>query len=132
MNYILDTHAFLWTLFDPRRLSPNAREILLHTDGPIFVSAITFWEVALKYALGKLDLCTISPDELPRCALDSGFEILAFETEDAATFHRLIRVAHADPFDRMLVWQTIRRKWTLISCDRAFTEYASHGLSLLW
>ena len=56
MNYLLDTHSFLWVLFDDEKLSERSREIIKDPDNDIFVSVITYWEISLKYAIGKLEL----------------------------------------------------------------------------
>lgn len=52
--------------------------------------------------------------------------------EECASFHRLPRVAHKDPFDRMLVWQCIQRGMTLVTKDSAMTEYVPLGLRSIW
>ena len=75
----------------------------------------------------------ISPEQVPRCALSLGIEVLPLATEVASTFHQLPRVGeHRDPFDRMLVWQAIRQSMVLVSRDRAMSAYQACGLSLLW
>jgi hypothetical protein len=56
MSYLLDTHALLWTLFDDTRLSAAAKEILLDDSLDIFASVTNFWEISLKFGIGKLDL----------------------------------------------------------------------------
>ncbi len=59
-----------------------------------------------------------------------GLTILPVESEDAATYHTLLKTPHKDPFDRMIVWQSIRRQWPLISCDGGFDVYQAQGLIL--
>jgi PIN domain nuclease of toxin-antitoxin system len=59
------------------------------------------------------------------------FELLSLSAEDASSFYHLPRVAHKDPFDRMLIWQAIREKMVLISKDRKIAAYEDFGLKIL-
>jgi len=132
MSCLLDTHALLWSLFDPSRLGSKAVENIRNPDVTIFVSVVSFWEISLKYSTGKLELSNIVPDEFPAIVRQSGFEILPIDDADAATFHHLPRMGHKDPFDRLIIWQAISRKLHLISQDRAFVDYQKLGLKILW
>jgi PIN domain nuclease of toxin-antitoxin system len=132
MNCLLDTHVFLWAAMRPEQLSRHARAIILDAANDIYVSAATFWEVSLKFALGKITLQGITPQELPDAARQMGFTLLALAPQDAATFHQLPRFQHKDPFDRMLVWQSICQNLTLLSKDPDLRQYQPHGLRVLW
>lgn len=131
MNYLLDTHTFLWALMDPDKLSHQTTQILERSTNEIFLSVISFWEISLKFSLGKLDLKGITPPEMPPAAREMRFAILSVESEDASTYHTLRKTSHKDPFDRMIVWQCIRRQWPLISSDRRLVLYEPQGLLLL-
>ena len=130
MRYLADTHIFLWALFEPENISSKAQKILRSRESSVFVSVVSFWEISLKYALGKLELQGIEPHELPDFALQTHFEILDLHPEDAASFDQLPRFPHKDPFDRMIIWQAVRNEMTLISKDREFAEYQKIGLRI--
>jgi PIN domain nuclease of toxin-antitoxin system len=132
MRYLLDTHAFLWAALAPSQLSRRARAAIEDAQNSIGVSTVTFWEISLKFALGKLELEGVLPDELPAVAGEMDLAIEPLGAEDAATYHRLARTAHKDPFDRLIVWQCLRRQWTLISADRELEAYQALGLELVW
>ena len=132
MNFLLDTHSFLWTLFVPEKLSRSATQKIMSSDNDVAVSVVTFWEISLKYALGKLELSGVEPDELPSFADQMGLNILPINPTEAASFHRLPRLLHKDPFDRLIIWQAIQRKMILISKDREFKEYRKFGLRTDW
>jgi PIN domain nuclease of toxin-antitoxin system len=132
MNCLLDTHTLLWAAMRPAQLSHNARAAILDTANDVYVSVVTFWEVSLKFALGKIELQGTTPEELPDAAMHMGFTLLALAPHDAATFHQLPRVQHKAPFDRMLVWQSICQNLTLLSKDPALRQYQAHGLRVLW
>jgi PIN domain nuclease of toxin-antitoxin system len=85
----------------------------------------------MKFSLNKLELEGITPDELPEFASKMSFELLSLSAEDASSFYHLPRVAHKDPFDRMLIWQAIREKMVLISKDRKIAAYEDFGLKIL-
>jgi PIN domain nuclease of toxin-antitoxin system len=130
--YLVDSHVFLWCLFEPARLSKPAHDLFINPIEDVFVSTITFWELSLKYGIGKLDLEEVTPDVFPDAAIDAGFSIMPMESFTAASFHKLPRELHNDPFDRMLAWQAICKEYTLVSCDTALKCYEKYGLGLLW
>lgn len=132
MSYILDSHTFLWTLLEPKMLSPTVREVLKDATHDICVSSVSFWEISLKFRLGKLDLTGVTPEQLPSLAQESGFDLLPLAPSEASEYHSLTAEWHRDPFDRMLIWQAITHDLTLLSKDRNISKYQSFGLKLLW
>lgn len=117
MSYLLDSHTLIWSLMDAEKLSAKVRSILEDTDNRILVSAVSFWEISLKYALGKLNLQGITPRQLPELTRQTGFELIELLPEERATYHEFEASWHRDPFDRMLIWQAIQNKLTIISKD---------------
>lgn len=132
MNCLLDTHTYLFTAFSQQKLSKKAKKIILDTENDIYVSTVTFWEISLKYSLGKLDIKNIQPVQLLAVAEEMGFILLALSPKDAASSYKLQRMAHKDPFDRMLIWQAIQQEMVLISKDTGFKDYLEYGLQLVW
>lgn len=132
MKLLLDTHAFLWAAFSPRKLSARVRAAVVDGENTVAVSSLSFWELSLKFSLGKIALEGCTPDELPGVARQMQFDILEADADDMASFHALPRLAHKDPFDRMIIWQAIRQGWTLVSKDHSFDAYKSHGLTVWW
>ncbi|MEO6285911.1 MAG: type II toxin-antitoxin system VapC family toxin [Dyadobacter sp.] len=131
MKYLLDTHALIWALTETGKLSKTVKNILVKSDDQVIVSTISFWEISLKYSLGKLDLGGLLPDQFPDACLDTGFEILNLEMDTSSTYHQL-KAHHKDPFDRMLIWQAISNRYTLISDDDNIKNYTSEGLKVVW
>jgi len=132
MKYLLDTHSFLWVLFDDEKLSEKVKEIVREPENEIYTSVITYWEISLKYSIGKLELEGISPDELPIKAQEIGIETLEISAEETSSFYKLPKIKHKDPFDRLIIWQAIKRNIVLISKDEEMNNYKEFGLSLLW
>jgi PIN domain nuclease of toxin-antitoxin system len=132
MNCLLDTHAFLWAVFAPEKLGRKSRTIIADASHAIYVSSVTFWEISLKFALGKLMLDNCTPESLVDTAREMELILIAPDADESAGFHRLPRLPHRDPFDRMLVWQAIRRDLVLITKDGALPEYQHAGLKTLW
>ena len=130
MNLLLDTRGFLWSLFTPDKLSEAAIHEIKSPDNDVAVSVVTFWEISLKYALGKLKLTGVKPEELPDFTGQMNIDILPIPAAEASRFHKLPRLSHKDPFDRIIIWQAIQRKMTLISKDRDFETYRKFGLKL--
>lgn len=133
MKLLLDTHALLWSIIEPDRLSPEARSAITDPASQVVVSAVSFWEISIKTALGKLRLEEVTPEQLVDFAQQQGFELLPLDPRLAASFSRLpVAPQHRDPFDRMLVWQAISLGYTLVSRDRKIAEKQTEGLRILW
>ena len=131
-DYLLDTHTFLWSVFESNRLSSQVYSILSNYDNIIYISSVTFWEISLKFALGKLELEPYAPEELITAANKLGFKTLCLEVEEAINFYHLPKIEHKDPFDRMLIWQAISKDLVLLSKDKQFGQYKEYGLKTLW
>ena len=132
MKLLLDTHTFLWSLFDPSKLGKKALEGICKIENDVFASVVTFWEISLKYGLGKLEMKGVTPGELLDYAQQMDIDILDLDPKEAATFHELPKLGHKDPFDRLIVWQAIQRDFVLISKDRALAQYEQFGLKRVW
>ena len=132
MNLLLDTHGFLWSLFTADKLSKAVVREIKSPNNDVAVSVVTFWGISLKYALGKLELTGVKPEELPDFAGQMNLEILPLTAAEASSFHKLPRLSHKDPFDRIIIWQAIQRKMTLVSKDRDFKAYRKFGLKTFW
>ncbi len=133
MSFLLDTHAFIWSVLEPGRLGEKSRAALADPSSDVFVSAVSFWEISLKTGIGKLKLEGCSPETLLEAAQAQAFQLLPLSPEDACAFHRLPRTAHKDPFDRMLIWQAISGRHTLITRDGGIRRaYRAHKLATLW
>ncbi|MCI5219317.1 MAG: type II toxin-antitoxin system VapC family toxin [Candidatus Electrothrix sp. LOE2] len=132
MKYLLDTHVLLWALFEDEKLSRRAKAEISNPNNRILISIVSYWEISLKYGIGKLELQGITPEELVQVAREIGFETLNISEEDAAGFYRLPKIRHKDPFDRLIIRQAITRKLPLISKDKMMREYQDFGLEFLW
>ena len=132
MSYLLDTHILLWSRLDPSKLTPAHQTILRDTTAQKLISSLSIWEISLKFSLGKLTLGGHTPEEFLDSARKLGFQLVEPTPDHFASFHRLPKVlTHKDPFDRMLIWQAIQDKLTLLSSDKLLPEYKLHGLLLI-
>lgn len=132
MNCLLDTHAFLWAVFAPEKLGRAARAALADATNEVSLSSVSLWEISLKHALGKLTLEGCVPEDLVATAREMRLTLIAPDADESASFHRLPRLPHRDPFDRMLVWQALNRKLVLITRDAALPDYQAAGHKVLW
>ena len=132
MNYLLDTHTFLWTVSNTDNLSKKALDIIKNPKNEIYVSAVSFWEISIKTRLKKLNLDKIEPEDLLPLAEKMDFQVISLTPEEAITYHKLKEETHNDPFDRMLIWQSISRNMTIISKDQEFYKFIPYGLKLVW
>ncbi len=132
MSYLIDTHVLLWSLFEPTKLKKQIKNALLDQNKQILVSKVSFWEISLKFSLGKLELTgNVEPEDLIESCNESGFDILELDPKTVLTYYRLPKTLHKDPFDRLLIWQAIRNDLVIISQDTSFKQYHSHGLRIL-
>ncbi len=86
MSFLLDAHAFLWSLMTPKKLGKKGRAILADNANTVLISSVTFWKISLKYALGKLELEGCEPQDLPDHAKTMRFETLPLSVEHATGF----------------------------------------------
>jgi len=131
VNYLIDTHVLIWSLVNPDKLSVNAKQAIEDTRNDIFVSAISFWEISLKFSVGKLKMDGISPEKLPELAIKTGFNLIPLLPEECALYHQVDLVNHKDPFDKMLIGQAIKLDMTLISKDSKLIK-GNSTLKILW
>lgn len=125
---LLDTHALLWWLAEPDRLSPAAHQALADPGHRVHVSAATGWEIATKVRLGKLPAASELLDDLPQLLAAQGFEQLPI-TLRHGLHAGLYPMAHRDPFDRLLAAQAELGGLTLVSLDPALQAFPCR---LLW
>ncbi|MEN9534919.1 MAG: hypothetical protein RLZ22_480 [Verrucomicrobiota bacterium] len=124
MNYLIDTHVFLWMLAEPSRLSPAARKVIVNPRHVVHVSAVTAVEIAIKVSLGKLE----APDRLMGEIQTRGLRELPLRYQHGETL-RALPPHHADPFDRMLIAQAQNEELTIITHDEKFRSY---DVNILW
>ncbi|MDR1353013.1 MAG: type II toxin-antitoxin system VapC family toxin [Treponema sp.] len=133
MIYLLDTHAFIWATLDTVRLSKKVREIVSDRNNEIFVSTVTFWEIALKASIKKLTFEKMDIKDFPKYAGEMGFTIIEMKERETITFHEFpLKENHKDPFDRMLIWQAITNDMVLLSKDTLIKQYEENGLRIIW
>jgi PIN domain nuclease of toxin-antitoxin system len=128
VRVLLDTHAFIWAVDDPRKLGRQALIVTQDRDNELLLSAATIWEIAIKVGLGKLKLALPYRDWMIRAIGDLGSKILPI-TVDYADTQAQLPAHHGDPFDRMLVSQSLVEKASIVSHDAAFDQY---GISRVW
>ncbi len=127
MNFLLDTHTFLWFLQEPERLPHGVHEVVVGSDQPLALSIATPWELAIKAGTRKLGTTDILENFellLRKC----GCTILPLTVRHVIA-SGLLPLRHKDPFDRLLAAQALELDLTLISCDTIFDEY---GVKRLW
>lgn len=122
---LLDTHIFLWWLFDDSRLPKKIRNVIQDTDNTIFVSAASVWEIATKYRLGKLPAAGSVARNVPKWIEKAGFAPLNISPEHSQLAGSWDLV-HRDPFDRMLAAQAKIEKMSLASIDPVMKDFPIH------
>lgn len=127
-QFLLDTHTFLWWLFDDPSLSQLSRSLMSDRAHRLLVSSASVWEISTKYRIGKLDAAAELVKDMNRYIREAGFEPLSISVEHAQLAGSMSS-QHKDPFDRMLAAQSRLENLPLISRDRAFEQL---GIECLW
>ena len=118
MNIIIDTHIFLWALSEPEKISDNKRSLLEDLSNTIYVSAASIAELMIKASVNELTI-DFNPVALAR---ESGFSLLNF-SGDAALLLKEMPFHHKDPFDRMLVAQSLADGYPIMTEDPKIALY---------
>jgi PIN domain nuclease of toxin-antitoxin system len=122
MRLLLDTQCWLWMQTDPSRFNPDLHARLLDASTQLFLSSASSWEIAIKYALGKLPL----PEE-PRTYVPSRMRLsgtTGLPVEHAHALHvASLPLHHRDPFDRLLVAQAQLESLPIVTADPALSAY---------
>lgn len=119
MRYLLDTQVLLWALVDDPRLTTSARKLLAARDAEVCFSLGSIWEIAIKRSLGKLDF---DPDLIADTAEADGYAALPILREHLSVVANL-PWHHRDPFDRLLVAQSLAEPMSLLTADAALIRY---------
>ena len=117
MNLLLDTHVVLWQLGGTRELSDDALTAIAAADG-LYVSTVSFAEIGVKVALGKLSV----PDEIVDATIAAGVRLLPLDAEHGLAVGAL-PLLHRDPFDRLLIAQAAAEDLAIVTADRRIAEY---------
>ncbi|MGV2287982.1 type II toxin-antitoxin system VapC family toxin [Trinickia sp. YCB016] len=118
MRLLLDTHVFLWSVTDDRKLTKAARKLILDAD-EVFISSASIWEASIKAGLGKLEVdVNLLVSEIEA----SGYSELPVRAVHAALVRDLPDI-HRDPFDRILVAQALSEPLRLMTSDGHLSKY---------
>ena len=123
MRILLDTQVAIWALIDTKRLSAPAVALIGEETNDVFVSAVSVWEIAIKFALRKR---TGGPPFSGAVALEAfvaaGYRMLNVTPQHAAAVEALPPL-HGDPFDRMLIAQALHEPLRLLTADTTLARY---------
>ena len=128
MTLLLDTHTFLWFCQDDAALSSAAKGLLEDPANRKLISIATCWEISIKVGLGKLDLKEPSRTYIPSALAQTGFRTLSIELAHA-TATEVLPHHHRDPFDRLIIAQSLTERIPVVSVDAKFDPY---GVTRLW
>jgi PIN domain nuclease of toxin-antitoxin system len=121
VRLLLDTHLLLWAAASSERLPREARELLENDDNEVYYSAASIWEIAIKSALGRKDF-RIDLAQLLATLPEMGLVELPTTAVHAAGVTRLPPI-HRDPFDRLLIAQSLVEPLTLLTNDALINRY---------
>jgi len=127
MRILLDACTCLWIALDSPDLSPAARDRVEDAGNEVLLSAVSVWEIVIKYAMGKLDLPRPPEELIPEMRERQGIESLMLD-EEAVLGVRRLPALHKDPFDRMLVSQAITHGLTILTPDLLIRQYPARTM----
>jgi PIN domain nuclease of toxin-antitoxin system len=128
VNLLLDSHTFLWFVWDDPQLSPTAKALIQDPANHKLVSVVSCWEIAIKVGLKRLDLGEPATTFLPRELATNGFDLLGIKLIHATSVESL-PPHRKDPFDRLLVAQSLIESLPVVSVD---TQLDAYGITRLW
>lgn len=128
MNLLSDTHAFIWSFSNTKKLSPTAAREFKNPANQVFLSVASVWEMQIKIKLNKMVFNDTLENIINEQQTVNNIQILPVQLSHALYLENL-PLHHKDPFDRLLISQAIVENMTLVSADASFTNYQ---VSLLW
>jgi len=128
MNYLLDTGPWLWTLTEPERANNQAAKLIANGKEQVYLSAVSAWEISIKWALGKLHLPEPPAVLVSKTMVAQGLRPLTITHAHSLAVSDLPR-HHTDPFDRLLIAQAQMEGMTILTADRTFDRY---DVKVLW
>ena len=128
MKLLLDAHTFLWFVWDEMQLTNDAKVLIVNPTNQKLISTATYWEIAIKVSIGKLDLGEPYRAFMHREIARNHFDLLHVSVDHAAAVS-VLPFHHRDPFDRMLISQAMVEQMPIVSGDRAFDAYP---ITRLW
>lgn len=126
MSLLLDTHAVIWVLSDAKSLSARLRRLLERGRKPVFVSAVSLYEIEQKRRRGKLPRLITQGFETALSG--AGYNFLSVAPGDAIAAAALPEL-HRDPWDRILIAQALERGYEIATVDEDFAQY---GVKIFW
>lgn len=122
MRLLLDSSTFLWLAAGASELSDRARQLLRDSGNELYLSAVSAWEIAVKFQAGRLEL-TANPDVLVPEARER-HAVLALPFDEESALHlALLPQLHRDPFDRMLICQALVHGLAILTPDETIRRY---------
>ena len=128
MNLLLDTHTFYWWSFEPTKLSDVARDAIADPANAVYLSVASPWEIVIKSEIGRLQLRQPIDVVVATHVATSGFRVLPVELRHVYSL-RGLPLHHKDPFDRLLMAQSIADTLTIVTKDAVFAQYP---VTTLW
>jgi PIN domain nuclease of toxin-antitoxin system len=122
VKILLDTCTFLWLIAEPEKVPASAQAAFADPENDVFLSVVSGWEMSVKYAAGRLELPQPPAICVPADRKRYGVISLSLDEESAAYPPRLPKL-HADPFDRMLICQSIVHGMTILTPDPLILQY---------
>jgi PIN domain nuclease of toxin-antitoxin system len=129
---LLDKHTLIRLLFNTKNIPKSLLSKLENQENDLFVSAVSFWEIAIKFNLNKLKLGNLNPNELVNLCKEHQIKLIDLEAKHCSTFYLLDSYHHKDPFDRILIWQAIQHNLKFVTNDKNIKMYESIGLKTIW
>lgn len=123
MRLLLDTQIAIWSISGSEKLDGKMRETLASAETAVYVSAVSIWEIAIKFALAKPTAPPFSGIEAIGHCRTMNYDLLAVTPEHAAAVGTL-PLHHGDPFDRLLVAQALTEPLRLVTADKKIAVYS--------
>lgn len=122
MKLLLDTHVAIWSVNTPKRIPASVRRAIEENRDAVFVSVASIWEIAIKHQIGRNDVPPFSGDQAISEFEAAGFTLLDVTAPHAAFVERL-PLLHGDPFDRLMLAQSIIEGMQFVTYDRHLSQY---------
>lgn len=129
MKLLLDTHTLLWALGSPEKLPEYIVEMICNENNDVYLSAASLWEISIKHKKAPNKM-PFSANQIRDYCQRAGYFFLSLSVDSVSVFDKLVFDNNNDPFDQILVSQSVANNMKFITHDEKIKQFGVGNIEL--